>query len=225
MVRWRRFPGRKLRLVLILLGGLSLFQYLTLGEISWHRGALDSIGSTLREYATRPEAAWRRATGKLEQVGAAREGTPPSAFDLSGRVVRVADGDSLSLLDRDNKQHAIRLYGIDAPERDQPHGEAAGAALAALVENARIGVTVIEEDDYGRLVGTAYADGTNINLAMVRAGHAWWYRHYAPVNMLSPPQSRKPGKTDAGCGSVTRQCRPGTGGASSGCRTAAHAEP
>lgn len=180
MARRNPFTGRNLRLVLALLAGLSLFQYLVQGEVSWHRGALDSVSSTLREYATREDAGWRRATGKLEQVGAAREGSPPREFDLSGRVVRVADGDSLSLLDRDNKQHTIRLYGIDAPERDQPHGRSAGAALTALVANSRVGVTVVEEDDYGRLVGTVYVDGSNINLAMVRAGHAWWYRYYAP---------------------------------------------
>lgn len=178
MRRPRSFPGPKLRLVLVILAGLSLFQYLVQDEVSWHRGALDAVSSTLREYLTRPEAGWRRAAGKLDQVGAAREAAPPK-FDITGRVVRIADGDSLSLLDRNNKQHAIRLYGIDAPERDQPHGRAAATALAALVANQRIGVAVIEEDDYGRLVGTAYVDGNDINLAMVRAGHAWWYRHYA----------------------------------------------
>lgn len=38
---------------------------------------------------------------------------------LIGRVVSIADGDTLTLLDADNTQHKIRLAGIDAPERGQ----------------------------------------------------------------------------------------------------------
>jgi endonuclease YncB( thermonuclease family) len=39
---------------------------------------------------------------------------------LEGRVVAVADGDTITLLDRNRQQHKIRLAGIDAPEKAQP---------------------------------------------------------------------------------------------------------
>lgn len=40
------------------------------------------------------------------------------ADSLVGKVVKVADGDTITVLDN-NIQHRIRLQGIDAPERKQ----------------------------------------------------------------------------------------------------------
>ncbi len=50
----------------------------------------------------------------------------PTAFadTLTGKVVKVADGDSITVLDNTNTQHRIRLQGIDAPERKQAFGNA-----------------------------------------------------------------------------------------------------
>ncbi len=41
------------------------------------------------------------------------------ADTLTGKVVKVADGDSITVLDNTNTQHRIRLQGIDAPETGQ----------------------------------------------------------------------------------------------------------
>jgi endonuclease YncB( thermonuclease family) len=41
---------------------------------------------------------------------------------LTGRVVRVTDGDTIVVLDANNSQHKNRLQGIDAPERKQAFG-------------------------------------------------------------------------------------------------------
>lgn len=163
---------------------VSLFQYLSDGKVTWPKTVADKVGGTLRDYAGRPEASWREATDKLEELGAEREGKPLPDFELTGRVVRVADGDTLSLLDRHNEQHKIRLHGIDTPERDQPYGRAAWDALAELVDGKTVGVVVLGEDSYGRTDGTIYLGDRNINLAMVAAGHAWWYRYYAPHDRL-----------------------------------------
>ena len=38
---------------------------------------------------------------------------------LTGRVVRVTDGDTVVVLGSGNVQHKIRLQGIDVPERYQ----------------------------------------------------------------------------------------------------------
>ncbi len=42
-----------------------------------------------------------------------------SADTLSGKVVKVADSDSITVLDNTNTQHRIRVQGIDAPETGQ----------------------------------------------------------------------------------------------------------
>jgi len=161
----RRLPLRGIALMLV---GVSALQFLSSGQISWP-GA----------YTTRPSAGWRKAGEQLETLGEKREGSTPD-FDLQGRVVKIMDGDTLSLLDANNQQHTIRLYGIDTPEWDQPHGKAAKRALAKSVDRRTIGVVTVDTDTFGRTVGTVYRDSRNINLAMVEAGHAWWFTRYAP---------------------------------------------
>ena len=116
---------------MIAVAALSGFQYINQGEITWLSDLLHSTTDTVSDYALRPQAGWRKATDVLDRAGASKDGVPASGFSLSGRVVRVADGDTLSVLDATNTQHKIRLYGIDTPERDQPHGKAAWNTLSA----------------------------------------------------------------------------------------------
>ncbi len=40
-----------------------------------------------------------------------------NAETITGRIVGVADGDTITVLDADKVQHKIRLAGIDAPEK------------------------------------------------------------------------------------------------------------
>ncbi len=157
----------------------SVYQYATTGTVSWPRDLLSSATDEVGDTVARDNAAWRKATDKVEELGAEREGQAPT-FDFTGRVVRVADGDTVSVLDGRGDQHKIRLFGIDSPERDQPHGTRAGKALADKVDGKQVGVVVVEKDDYGRTVGTIYLGDTNINAAQVDAGNAWWYRYHAP---------------------------------------------
>lgn len=148
--------------VLLLLAGFSLLQYLTEGTVEWPSALYQKIGHVLAEARDTPGIA------------------TASDFDLTGRVVRVADGDTVSILDSSNTQHKVRLYGIDTPERDQPYGAAAKRALAQLVANQTVGVVIVTKDTYGREVGTLYREAVNINAAMVANGYAWWYAYYAP---------------------------------------------
>ena len=54
------------------------------------------------------------------------------AATLQGKVVHIADGDTLTVLTNANQQVKIRLAGIDTPEKAQPFGNKAKQALAAL---------------------------------------------------------------------------------------------
>jgi len=171
---------RGIRVAVLLLVGLSLYQYAADGAITWPNHALRTVQGMLADFAGRPEASWRQAADALGKIGAAREGEPAPEFDLTGRVVRIADGDTVSVLDAANNQHKVRLYGIDTPEQNQPYGNAAKIALRDLVSQKAVGVVVVTTDSYGRVVGTVYHEGVNINHAMVANGYAWWYEHFAP---------------------------------------------
>jgi endonuclease YncB( thermonuclease family) len=57
-----------------------------------------------------------------------------TAKELVGKVIKVADGDTVTVLS-DGEKHRTRLAGIDAPERKQRHGKASGAFLRTLTIN------------------------------------------------------------------------------------------
>lgn len=97
---------------------------------------------------------------------------------LNGRVVRVADGDTITLLDGTNTQHRIRLEGIDAPESHQAFGTQSKKNLSDMVFGKDVTVVYQKTDQYGRLVGKILLDGKDINLEQVKAGLAWHYKEY-----------------------------------------------
>lgn len=96
-----------------------------------------------------------------------------------GRVIRVADGDTLTVLSRERNLEKVRLYGIDAPERDQPWGAEAGDFLSSLTLLREVELSVVDKDQYGRLVALLrLPDGRLANEELVRLGHAWVYKDY-----------------------------------------------
>jgi len=100
------------------------------------------------------------------------------AETLTGYVVDIADGDTITVLDADHLQHKIRLSGIDAPEKAQPFGERSKQNLAGMVFNKTVTVEWSKRDRYVRKVGKVMVGGVDTNLAQVRAGMAWWYEAY-----------------------------------------------
>jgi endonuclease YncB( thermonuclease family) len=51
--------------------------------------------------------------------------TPNLTQVITGKVVIIADGDTITILDNTKAQHKIRLYGIDSPEKVQVFGNSA----------------------------------------------------------------------------------------------------
>ena len=80
------------------------------------------------------------------------------ASTLTGKVVKVADGDTITIL-VGTEQHRVRLQGIDAPERKQPFGKASGRSLSALVAGKQVRVEYDKRDRYGRIVGIDIRSG------------------------------------------------------------------
>jgi micrococcal nuclease len=101
-----------------------------------------------------------------------------AAATLEGVVIVVVDGDTV-LFKPDHYSATsrafmkIRLAAIDAPEADQPHGEAATRALSEWLLKRRVRIETVATDDYGRTVGRIWLDDLDINAELVRQGHAW----------------------------------------------------
>ncbi|MBS0454449.1 MAG: thermonuclease family protein [Proteobacteria bacterium] len=104
---------------------------------------------------------------------------PAHAEVIAGRVVKVADGDTITVLDSANTPHKIRLAGIDAPEKKQAFGNASRLSLAQLVAGQSVRVETDKIDRYGRSVGVVFASGVDVNRTQLERGMAWWYRAYA----------------------------------------------
>jgi endonuclease YncB( thermonuclease family) len=97
---------------------------------------------------------------------------------LQGKVVAVADGDTITVLDPGNKQHRVRLLGIDAPERSQDFGDNAKQYLSDLVFGKQIAIEYDKADRYGRILGKVTLGDRDVNREMIRAGLAWHYKFY-----------------------------------------------
>ncbi|MCH1438263.1 MAG: thermonuclease family protein, partial [Rubripirellula sp.] len=79
--------------------------------------------------------------------------TPPKITEhLTGKVVSVADGDTVTLL-VNQKPLKVRLYGIDAPETNQSFGNKSKQALSAMVFGKTITLKKTGKDKYGRILG------------------------------------------------------------------------
>jgi endonuclease YncB( thermonuclease family) len=103
---------------------------------------------------------------------------PAWAETLTGRVVSIADGDTLTLLTPERRQVKVRLHGIDTPERRQPFGTRAREALSELAFQKPVRVEVQDTDRYGRTVGRVYVGPVDVNAELVRRGMAWVYTRY-----------------------------------------------
>lgn len=109
-------------------------------------------------------------------------GIPPGSYTLTGPIVNVADGDTVTLRAPDG-QRRIRMDSIDAPEEGhgadqpgQPYAEASRQHLASLVAGKTLTAQCYEKDQYGRDVcALILDDGRSANRLQVEAGYAWAY--------------------------------------------------
>jgi|WetSurMetagenome_2_1015567.scaffolds.fasta_scaffold01024_12 micrococcal nuclease len=110
---------------------------------------------------------------------------------IDGIVTEVTDGDTLKLKTTDETKLKIRLYGIDAPERQrmnrrkgiiskpgQPYAEEAKKALQDIVLGQKVRIDIMDIDRYRRMVSIVWYSGRNINLEMLTMGLAEAYRQY-----------------------------------------------
>jgi endonuclease YncB( thermonuclease family) len=201
----RRLFTSRVFLAIFLL--ISLYQYVSAGQVTWITSSFRWIESSARSIWVDPkgfvsdsaDSVSNYASDVVDSVAKERTKDEPfiespstiskadiawsaPAYDLSGRVVKVTDGDTITILDANQTQHKVRLYGIDTPEYRQPYSRAATKVLADLIAGEGVGVDIKDTDRYGRTVGVVYKGNINVNLEMVKSGYAWWYKRYAPLS-------------------------------------------
>jgi len=110
------------------------------------------------------------------------------AETISGRVSAIVDGDTLTLVDAQHRQHQIRLAAIDAPERLQAFGEQSRSHLAALAFNQPASASCHRRDSQGRAICRVTVAQRDLGLEQIRAGMAWWYWQDSQILPISARQ-------------------------------------
>lgn len=110
---------------------------------------------------------------------------PASEFQFfEGRVISVADGDTLTVLLQDKSRLKVRLRDIDAPEAGQPYGNRSKQALSEIVFGKHVKIIADGKDGFGRWLGIVLVHEINVNEEMVKQGAAWVYREYVDGGTL-----------------------------------------
>jgi endonuclease YncB( thermonuclease family) len=105
------------------------------------------------------------------------------AGDETCRIIRVVDGDTVTLLCDEEGMQSTRLVGFDTPEKFSPAcldeflaAERASWALRSLIRKADRLVLLREgADRYGRALVRLELDGQDVADRMIRAGHGRRY--------------------------------------------------
>lgn len=131
----------------------------------------------------------------LSSVLAASASMAQTPTAITGTVIGVTDGDTLTILDANKVRHIVRLAEIDAPEighgkPGQPFGHGAKQSLASICFGQPAQATVASTDRYGRLVARVNCNGRDANAEQVRAGMAWVYDKYAKDLSLRADQDK-----------------------------------
>ncbi len=98
---------------------------------------------------------------------------------LTGKAVKIVDGDTFDLLVNGNTTYRIRLKDIDTPERGQDYYQVAKQALADYLFGQEVKVTFEKRDRNNRIIGAVYNGNALVNMLMVQEGYAWHFKKYS----------------------------------------------
>ena len=123
-----------------------------------------------------------RKTGRV-MLGAFLAASLPAWADFTGKVVAVADGDTITVL-KDIQQVKVRLTEIDAPEKKQAFGNRSKQSLSDLCFGKTATLADKGKDRYGRTLARVTCDGVDANAEQVKRGMAWVYDRYVTDKSL-----------------------------------------
>lgn len=107
--------------------------------------------------------------------------TLAAAESITGRVIGVSDGDTISILSVDGNRkipRKVRISGIDAPESTQAFGNRAKQAMSDLAYGKQADADCPTVDRYGRDVCKVTVESVDVGLALIQQGYAWHFKKY-----------------------------------------------
>lgn len=100
------------------------------------------------------------------------------------RVIKVSDGDTITVITPHGQKKRVRLVEVDAPESDQAYGQHSTALLQRWLSGGLVSLNVSGTDQYGRWLAHLYVGDVWLNGELVKAGAAWVYPQYAKTTIL-----------------------------------------
>lgn len=104
---------------------------------------------------------------------------------IDGKVIKIADGDTFTMLFDNGFEVRVRLNGIDSPEKKQAFSKRAKQALSDMIFSKNVRVYYSSKDRYGRVLGEVVVDSLNVNQEMVKQGMAWHFKRYSDDEILA----------------------------------------
>ena len=109
----------------------------------------------------------------------------------SGKVIKISDGDTITVLLKGNTQKKLRLAEVDCPENGQAFGKNAKQFTSAQVFGKTITFKETSTDRYGRSIAKIYYDNDKyLSKEVIKAGMGWWYFSYSKDDSLGKLQEK-----------------------------------
>lgn len=116
----------------------------------------------------------------LVMLGCYAKNDAKSQSEVSGKVIKIVDGDTYDILLDNLTTKRIRMEGIDAPERGMPFYKVSKDYLGSLCFGQVVRIEQTSTDRYGRTIAKTFsANGSELGLLMVEAGYAWHFKKYS----------------------------------------------
>lgn len=101
----------------------------------------------------------------------ATHAAPPK--QMQARVGDVRDGDTIVVIDPQQKRYVVQMDGVDAPELDQPYGETSKKNLERRLYKKNVVVVWNKTGTDGTLVAKVMVNNGDFNQLQLRTGSAW----------------------------------------------------
>ena len=98
---------------------------------------------------------------------------------ITGKVIKIVDGDTFDILMDNQATIRIRMNGIDCPERKQDYYQVCKDALGTYIFGKEVSLITNGRDKYMRTIAEVFISKEDINLKMIANGYAWHYKKYS----------------------------------------------